>query len=56
MNSNPKESKIQEIGRLADRVFCSQILFPWIEKDQSGHTDFGIDYLIQVKNSNEPKQ
>ncbi|WP_052696641.1 DUF4365 domain-containing protein [Pantoea sp. BL1] len=51
MNKLPKESSSQEIGRLAGRAISSKLPVSWIETPQSGDCDFGIDYLIQLKNS-----
>ncbi|HDU3786157.1 TPA: DUF4365 domain-containing protein, partial [Klebsiella pneumoniae subsp. pneumoniae] len=49
MNKLPKESSSQEIGRLAGRAISSKFPASWIETPQSGDSDFGIDYLIQLK-------
>ncbi|HHL1316457.1 TPA: DUF4365 domain-containing protein [Klebsiella pneumoniae] len=51
MSKLPKESSSQEIGRLAGRAIMSKLPVSWIETPQSGDSDFGIDYLIQLKNS-----
>lgn len=48
----PKEGSSQQIGRLAKRALGVKLPAAWIEKEQDGDTDFGIDYLIQLKNSN----
>jgi len=45
----PKESKAQEIGRIANNYFTSKIPVNWIAKSIDGDSDFGLDYLIQVK-------
>lgn len=54
MNQLPIESRGQEIGRLAGRALASQMPISWIETSTSGDTDYGIDYVMQIKNtSNE---
>ncbi|WP_348727766.1 DUF4365 domain-containing protein [Rheinheimera texasensis] len=53
MNQLPTESSSQEIGRLAERSLLSQIPVSWIHTPASGDTDFGIDYLMQIKNTND---
>lgn len=45
----PKENKSQEIGRIAGNIFEYNIPKNWIAKSIDGDTDFGLDYLIQVK-------
>jgi len=45
----PKESKSQEIGRIAGNIFQYNIPKNWIAKSIDGDTDFGLDYLIQIK-------
>jgi hypothetical protein len=51
MNKSPKESSSQEIGRLAVRAISSKFPTSWIDIPQSGDSDFGIDYLIQLKDT-----
>lgn len=48
----PNEGTSQQIGRLAKRALGVKLPSAWIEKELDGDTDFGIDYLIQLKNSN----
>jgi hypothetical protein len=45
----PKESKAQEIGRIAGNIFEYNIPKNWIVTSIDGDTDFGLDYLVQVK-------
>ncbi|WP_063707237.1 DUF4365 domain-containing protein [Pseudoalteromonas gelatinilytica] len=49
MSDLPRESTSQEIGRLAADVFGVKKPRAWIPTDQSGDTDFGVDYVIQLK-------
>lgn len=51
MNELPKEGRSQEIGRLAGRAIGIKLPKAWIEKELDGDTDFGIDYIIQLKSS-----
>jgi hypothetical protein len=51
MTSLPKEGRSQEIGRLAARALGNKLPVSWIEKELDGDSDFGIDYLIQLKSS-----
>lgn len=53
MTQLPKESNSQEIGRLAGRALTSQMPISWIETPISGDTDFGLDYMMQIKNTND---
>ena len=48
----PKEGESQEIGKLAGRAFGSKLPRAWTEVALDGDSDFGIDYLVQVKNPN----
>lgn len=52
MKNLPKDSRSQEIGRLAARALGIKLPKSWIETPLAGDTDFGIDYTIQLK-SNE---
>lgn len=52
MGNLPKEGVSQEIGRLAGDALGVKRPRSWISKEQDGDTDFGIDYLVQLK-SNE---
>lgn len=49
MTNLPRESESQEIGRIAADVFGVKKPRTWIPTDQSGDTDFGVDYVIQLK-------
>lgn len=49
MTDLPMEGRSQEIGRLAGNAFGVKTPKAWIPHPQDGDTDFGIDYLIQVK-------
>ncbi|SSO99774.1 Uncharacterised protein [Acinetobacter baumannii] len=51
MTNLPKEGESQRIGRLAKKVLAINMPLNWIDKEQDGDSDFGIDYLIQLKNS-----
>lgn len=51
MTNLPKEGESQRIGRLAKKVLAINMPLNWIEKEQDGDSDFGIDYLIQLKNN-----
>ena len=53
MNDLPKEGRSQEIGRLAGRALGNKLPKAWIEKELDGDSDFGIDYFIQLKNSDD---
>uniref|UniRef100_UPI00124EBECC DUF4365 domain-containing protein n=1 Tax=Acinetobacter calcoaceticus TaxID=471 RepID=UPI00124EBECC len=50
MTNLPKEGESQRIGRLAKKVLAIHMPHNWIDKEQDGDSDFGIDYLIQLKN------
>ena len=45
----PKDGRSQEIGRLAGRALGNKLPIAWIEKDLDGDSDFGLDYLMQLK-------
>jgi uncharacterized protein DUF4365 len=49
MGSLPEEGLSQEIGRLAKRALGTKLPKSWIDKELDGDTDFGIDYLMQLK-------
>ncbi|MDC4709897.1 DUF4365 domain-containing protein [Acinetobacter baumannii] len=49
MKNLPKDSRSQEIGRLAARALGIKLPKSWIETPLAGDTDFGIDYTIQLK-------
>jgi tetratricopeptide (TPR) repeat protein len=49
MKKLPKEGESQKIGRMAARALAPNLPVDWIEKDQDGDTDFGIDYIVQLK-------
>jgi hypothetical protein len=51
MTNLPKEGESQRIGRLAKKVLAIHMPHNWIDKEQDGDSDFGIDYLIQLKNN-----
>ena len=51
MGSFPKDGRSQEIGRLAARALASKLPKSWIETPMAGDTDFGIDYSIQLKST-----
>ncbi len=51
MDSLPKEARSQEIGKLAGRALGSKLPVNWTETALSGDTDFGLDYLMQLKSS-----
>ena len=51
MSNLPREGKSQEIGRLAGRAMGIKLPKAWIEKELDGDTDFGIDYIMQLKSS-----
>lgn len=51
MTNLPKEGESQRIGRLAKRALANQLPDNWIEKELDGDSDYGIDYLIQLKNN-----
>ncbi|MCP4158776.1 MAG: DUF4365 domain-containing protein [Deltaproteobacteria bacterium] len=53
MTKLPKEGHSQEIGRLAGRALGNKLPKTWIEKELDGDSDFGIDYLIQLKDEND---
>lgn len=44
----PQEGESQHIGKKAGRAFVAKLPDNWIQKDQDGDADFGIDYLIQL--------
>lgn len=47
----PKESKSQELGRLAAEAFVGVKPSTWLVKEIDGDLDFGIDYFIQLKDA-----
>jgi tetratricopeptide (TPR) repeat protein len=49
MSNLPREGVSQEIGRLAGDALGVKRPRAWISKEQDGDTDFGLDYLIQLK-------
>jgi len=49
----PKEGRSQEIGRLAGRALGIKLPKPWIETELAGDSDFGLDYLMQLKNKDD---
>lgn len=51
MTKLPKDNCSQEIGRLAGRALGVKLPTSWIEKELDGDSDFGIDFLIQLKSS-----
>ncbi|WP_375037142.1 DUF4365 domain-containing protein [Acinetobacter sp. RW6] len=51
MTNLPREGESQRIGRLAKKVLAIHMPHNWIDKEQDGDSDFGIDYLIQLKNN-----
>ena len=51
MGNLPKDGRSQEIGRLAARALASKLPKAWIETPMAGDTDFGIDYSIQLKST-----
>lgn len=51
MSDLPREGRSQEIGRLAGRAMGIKLPRAWIEKELDGDTDFGIDYIMQLKSS-----
>jgi len=53
MPNLPTDGVSQEIGRKASRALLPNMPLNWIEKDQSGDTDFGIDYIIQLKSDSD---
>lgn len=53
MKSLPKESRSQEIGRLASRALGVKMPSSWVETAIDGDTDFGIDYTIQLKSDSD---
>ncbi|WP_299186151.1 DUF4365 domain-containing protein [uncultured Psychrobacter sp.] len=50
MTNLPEEGDSQRIGRLAKKALTNHMPLDWIEKEQDGDSDYGIDYLIQLKN------
>lgn len=50
MNKLPVDSLSQKIGRQANKALQAQSPDAWILKEQDGDSDFGIDYLVQLKN------
>ncbi|WP_413665591.1 DUF4365 domain-containing protein [Microbulbifer sp. CNSA002] len=46
----PREGESQEIGKMASRAFVAKLPANWIEKELDGDSDFGLDYLVQLKN------
>ncbi|WP_336931866.1 DUF4365 domain-containing protein [Acinetobacter bereziniae] len=53
MRNLPKDSRSQEIGRLAARALGGKLPKSWIETQLAGDTDFGIDYTIQLKSTDD---
>ncbi|TCB38225.1 DUF4365 domain-containing protein [Acinetobacter sp. ANC 4910] len=53
MRNLPKDSRSQEIGRLAARALGGKLPKSWIETPLAGDTDFGIDYTIQLKSTED---
>lgn len=52
MSANrPEESRSQEIGKRADRAMSSRLPNSWIDTELTGDSDYGLDYLIQVKDA-----
>ncbi|MDU0355766.1 DUF4365 domain-containing protein [Paraglaciecola aquimarina] len=49
MANLPKEELSQEIGKLAARSLATKLPRTWSETPLSGDTDFGLDYMIQLK-------
>lgn len=49
MNQLPMDGRSQEIGRLAGRALGNKLPKAWVDKEQDGDSDYGIDYLIQLK-------
>ena len=49
MKNLPMEGNSQATGRLAGRALGNKLPTSWIEKELDGDSDFGIDYLIQLK-------
>lgn len=49
MKNLPTEGNSQEVGRLAGRALGNKLPTSWIEKELDGDSDFGLDYLIQLK-------
>jgi tetratricopeptide (TPR) repeat protein len=49
----PRDGRSQEIGRLAGRAIGIKLPKSWIEKELDGDSDFGIDYFMQLKNSDD---
>lgn len=47
----PQEGLSQEIGRLAARALSNKLPRSWIDKQIDGDSDFGIDYMIQLKSN-----
>lgn len=47
----PSDSVSQEYGRLAMRALGIKLPRSWVETPLAGDTDFGIDYQIQLKNT-----
>lgn len=52
MKNYPIESGSQEIGKLAGRALGANLPNNWTETDCSGDTDFGIDYIVSLKQDN----
>jgi len=50
MEKLPKDGRNQEIGRMAKRALGIKLPKAWVEKELDGDTDFGIDYIMQLKN------
>ncbi|MBN3571550.1 DUF4365 domain-containing protein [Vibrio neptunius] len=53
MSTLPKDGRSQEIGRLAGRALGNKLPKAWIEKELDGDSDFGIDYFVQLKSSDD---
>jgi len=49
----PTESDSQEIGRMAEKAFNANSPIAWILSPTGGGADFGIDYIIELKNRNK---
>lgn len=53
LDSRPIEGKQQETGKLAGRSLSACMPDNWSELPTDGDADFGIDYLVQVKDDND---
>ena len=47
----PEDSLAQELGRKAAKIFINAVPHNWIVKPLDGDDDFGLDYLINLKDS-----